>query len=130
MDILSISVIICLIVAIMSISIFFIAYDNNIVISNIAGGFGIGALIILSLICLLFNNMPIDKTNLHCLNMKLIDGSSTTECFNLSDKQMKKLNIYSNEGSYWLITSENNHSIFLKYQKKLKPAVIDFHIIK
>jgi hypothetical protein len=129
MDILSILVIICLLGSLISMSIFFIAYDNK-VISNIAGGFGISSLIILGVVCLLFNNRPIDKTNLHCLNMKLIDGSSTTECFNLSDKQMKKLNIYFDKGSYWLITSENNHSIFIKYQKKLKPAVIDFHIIK
>jgi hypothetical protein len=129
MDLLHGLIIICLSGFIISILVYIINY--NTLISKISVIFNV-IFIIGLLLCMyiIYHNTTIDNTNSHCFNLKLIDGSSTIECFDLSNKQMKNLHIHSNDGSYWLITSSNTKSIFIQYQIKLKPAVIDFHIIK
>ena len=128
MDLLHGLIIICLSGFIISILVYIINY--NTLISKISVIFNV-IFIIGLLLCMyiIYHNTTIDNTNSHCFNLKLIDGSSTIECFDLSNKQMKNLHIHSNDGSYWLITSANKQSIFIQYQIKLKPAVIDFHII-
>jgi len=128
MDLLHGLIIICLSGFIISILVYIINY--NTLISKISVIFNV-IFIIGLLLCMysIYHNTTIDNTNSRCFNLKLIDGSSTIECFDLSDKQMKNLHIHSNDGSYWLITSANKQSIFIQYQIKLKPAVIDFHII-
>ena len=128
MDLLHGLIIICLSGFIISILVYIINY--NTLISKISVIFNVFFIIGL-LLCMyiIYNNTTIENTNSHCFNLKLIDGSSTIECFDLSNKQMKNLHIHSNDGSYWLITSANKKSIFIRYQIKLKPAVIDFHII-
>lgn len=128
MDLLHGLIIICLSGFIISILVYIINY--NTLISKISVIFNV-IFIIGLLLCMyiVYHNTTLDNTNSHCFNLKLIDGSSTIECFDLSNKQMKNLHIHSNDGSYWLITSANKKSIFIRYQIKLKPAVIDFHII-
>jgi len=128
MDLLHGLIIICLSGFIISILVYIINY--NTLISKISVIFNV-IFIIGLLLCMyiVYHNTTLDNTNSHCFNLKLIDGSSTIECFDLSNKQMKNLHIHSNDGSYWLITSSNTKSIFIQYQIKLKPAVIDFHII-
>ena len=132
MDLLHGLIIICLSGFIISILVYIINYNTfyKDLISKISVIFNVFFIIGL-LLCMyiIYNNTTIENTNSHCFNLKLIDGSSTIECFELSDKQMKNLHIHSNDGSYWLITSANKKSIFIRYQIKLKPAVIDFHII-
>lgn len=123
------SIIICLMLIILSLYMIISIYD---ILSYIVAVFcTIFSIVLFILVCIpLPINKPIDKLKSYCLDLKLVNGSTMVECFDLSAEQLKNLKIYSNNGSYWLITSVNEKSLFVKYQTELNPAVIDFHIIQ